>query len=93
MWGTVYQLHYSLRTESQESLRRRREHLYIDMDNKSWLGEMNSRLRPTRRSGALDRTKRIRPVVADPEPFLAPGVSHRVACRSGRDKGTTGFTT
>jgi hypothetical protein len=54
---------------------------------------MDSRLRPTRRSVALDRMKQILPVVAGPEPFLAPEISHRVACRSGRDKGTTGFTT
>lgn len=53
---------------------------------------MNSRLLSTRRSGALDRMKRILPVVADPEPFLAPAVSRRVACRSGRDKRITGFT-
>jgi hypothetical protein len=91
--GQIYQLHCPLRTESRKSLGRRGEHLDTDMDNKSWLGEMNSRLLPTRRSGALDRLKRILPVVADPEPFLARGVSHRVACRSGRDKGTTGFIT
>ena len=72
--GQVYQLHCPVRTESQRSLGRRREHFHTDMDNKIWLGEMNSRLRPTRRSGALDRTKRILPVVADPEPFLARGV-------------------